>query len=243
MPGADDIALYADAFDVASLDGFDLTIAFDRVRTRYRKPRLRPPIADVYRRAVDMARAFPREKGANLYAFVPGDFVFGDLFEALACDCGMRMDALTISTLSLSENNVDSLRNLLQSGNCKKLDLIVSHYFYSHECNRLIPYLLDELDHQNLFQLSVAGCHAKIALIQEHDKGLRFTVHGSANLRSSSNIEQMQVIEDARLFAFNRAFLHNIIQQYKLIDKRYRKGLRGEMAWQAGLSNLPDITD
>lgn len=243
MIGLDDMFDFGDAFDLDSLDGFSLTDDDDGVKTRYMQPRLRTPETVNFKNAQEMAKATKLEKGASLYGFVSGNFIFGDYLEALIVDSGMRVDELTVCTLSLSEDNVDSLKNILLSRRVKQLNLIVSHYFYSHERGRLIPYLYKELDHQNLFQLAVAGIHSKIALIAEHDKSLRITAHGSANLRSSFNVEQVQVIEDAKLYAFNHSFLHNIIQHYKTIDKRRKKGLRGDTLWQAAAENTSALTN
>lgn len=219
----------AGAFDMDSLAGFDFADDSDGVKTRIRRPILRPPDPVEYRHAQDMAAATRLEKGAGLYAFVDGTFIFGDYLEALF-ERGIRADELYICTLSLSEDNVDSLKNILLTMRCKRLNVIVSHYFYSHERSRLVPYMYQELDHNNMFQLAVARVHCKIALIGEHDQGLRFVLHGSANMRSSQNIEQLQLIEDERLYTFNRYYLDRIIAKYKTIDRR--RSAKGETPWQ-----------
>jgi len=225
----------SEAYDIESLDGFSFLNEDDGVKTRIVKPKLKSPVPVHYRHAQEMATKTPLEKGTGMYAFVSGNFIFGDYLEALF-EQGIRVDELYICTLSLSEDNVDSLKNILLTRRCKKLNLIVSHYFYSHERERLIPYLYQELDHENIFQLAVAGIHCKIALIGEHDQGLHLVLHGSANMRSSANVEQMQLIEDEGLYAFNKRFLDNIITKYHTIDKR-RKSLRGESLWQAAAEN------
>lgn len=232
---ADIFESLADAYDLESLDGFSFLPDDDGIKTRIMQPRIKPPVAAAYSYAQEMAQKTKLEKDANLYAFVSGNFIFGDYLEALF-DRGIRVDELYICTLSLSEDNVDSLKNILLTRRCKKLNLIVSHYFYSHERERLIPYLYQELDHNNLFQLAVAGIHCKIALIAEHDKELRLVMHGSANMRSSANVEQVQLIENDELYQFNKRFLDNIISKYKTIDKR-RKSLRGGDLWQAAAEN------
>lgn len=137
---------------------------------------------------------------------------------------------MTISTLSLNENNVDSLANLCNGGFVDELNLIVSDYFFAHERQNLIPYLYQELDKENRFQLAVAGSHCKLCLIETHC-GLHIVMHGSANLRSSSNIEQLVVEENAELYAFNDEYQDAIIRHYKTINKS--QPLRGNSLWQA----------
>lgn len=229
-----------DAFDLDSLEGFSFTSDEDAVKTRIMKPRIRPPERINYRNAQDMAKQTSLEKGMNMYSFVSGNFIFGDYLEALF-ETGMRVDELYICTLSLSEDNVDSLKNILLTRRCKKLNLIISHYFYSHERERLIPYLYQELDHNNLFQLAVAGIHCKIALIGEHDKGMKLVLHGSANMRSSSNVEQIQMQEDEKLYAFNKEFFDNIIEKYGTINKEIQS-VRGEGVWQLAAEDSKHTT-
>jgi len=81
------------------------------------------------------------------------------------------------------------------------------------------------------FQLAVAGSHCKITLVRTIG-GHHLTIHGSANLRSSSNVEQFMLNEGEALYRFNRAFLDRIIDAHKTIDKR-GKILRGDTLWQA----------
>lgn len=125
---------------------------------------------------------------------------------------------MTISTLSLSQNNVDSLVNLVEADYLQKLNLIVSDYFFSHERHDLVPYMYEELDKNDMFQLSVARVHTKICLI-ETECGKKITIHGSANLRTSGNVEQIVIERDVDLFDFNKSWHDEIIEKFKTINK------------------------
>lgn len=72
----------------------------------------------------------------------------------------------------------------------------------------------------------------KVALIASA-KGGRYTITGSANMRSSSSIEQFDIDEDAERYDFFRAALMAIAEKYKTIDYTVPIIGRGTEAWQA----------
>jgi len=206
-----------EAFELESLDGYDGNILdSDGVETRIIKPRIRKPVPIAYKFARRMADEIALTQGANYYAIISGQFIFGDLLEALIVDKQQHVKSLDIATLSISQDNIDSLRTIMDTGFCLKLSLIVSHYFYSHERQGLVPYIYQELDRGNRFQFSVAGSHCKIACFETFE-GLKFTIHGSANLRSSANTEQFTLVEDPAMYDFNMQYIRTIHEQYHTI--------------------------
>ena len=208
-----------DAFDIESLDGFNPDILDnDGVETRIMQPRIKTPVPISFKFARRMAEAIQLTQGAHYYGIVSGQFIFGDLLEAIIVDGQNHLKSLDIATLSISQDNIDSLRTILDSGFCIRLSLVVSHYFYSHERRGLIPYIYQELDRGERFQLSVAGSHCKIACFETFE-GLKFTIHGSANLRSSSNTEQFALVEDPGFYDFNMAYINTIHDHYKTINQ------------------------
>ena len=208
-----------DAFDIESLDGFNPDILDnDGVETRIMQPRIKTPVPISFKFARRMAEAIQLTQGAHYYGIVSGQFIFGDLLEAIIVDGQNHIKSLDIATLSVSQDNIDSLRTIMDSGFCLRLSLIVSHYFYSHERQGLIPYIYQELDRGGRFQLSVAGSHCKIACFETFE-GLKFTIHGSANLRSSSNTEQFALVEDPAFYDFNMAYINTIHDHYKTINQ------------------------
>lgn len=110
---------------------------------------------------------------------------------------------------------------LLDNGYLDHLDLIISAYFYAHERHALVPYLYEHLDHQNRFQLSVCGTHMKTVHF-ETTGGKKIVIHGSANLRSSANIEQFTIEENPALFDFYEDISQKIIAKFKTINKPIR---------------------
>ena len=200
-----------------------------RMETRYMKPYLPDTFRQediLYENALTLAKHLTLEKGQMANVIVSGAFIFGDFLEAYITHHMAKVKRMTISTLSLSQENVDSLQNLLDNGYLDHLDLIISAYFYAHERHALVPYLYEHLDHQNRFQLSVCGSHMKTVHF-ETTGGKKIVIHGSANLRSSANIEQFTIEENPALFDFYEEVTRKIIDKFKTINKP----IRGQPLW------------
>ena len=198
--------------------------ADQRMETRYMKP-YRPDTWQQHEIMYDNAQKLAREltigEGERANVVVAGSFIFGDFIEAYLTSHNAKAIRMTISTLSLSQENIDSLQNLLDNGYLEHLDLIISAYFYAHERHALVPYLYEHLDHQNRFQLSVCGTHMKTVHF-ETTGGKKIVIHGSANLRSSANIEQFTIEENPALFDFYEDISQKIIAKFKTINKPIR---------------------
>ena len=183
-----------------------------------------------YKNALKLAEDIGKidKEGQRVFAVVDGSFIFGDFIEAYLVTHNLLAKRLVISTLSMSQENIDSLKNLFIGDYCHKLDLIVSDYFYSHERNSLIKYIYEHLDIDNKLQLAVCRTHTKITLI-ETECGQFLTIHGSANLRSSDNIEMFSIENSKDLYEFNLQWHDEIIEKYQTINKT----VRSLESWQA----------
>lgn len=180
-----------------------------------------------YRNAEQLANDINFNENNRFFVIIDGSFFFGDFIEAFIVKHNIHVKKMTISTLSMNKNNVDSLANLINGNYVDELNLILSDYFYSHEKHDLIPYIYETLDIDNKFQLSFAGTHCKICIFETVNKR-KFVFHGSANLRSSSNIEQIMLEESEELYNFMDEIQSNILEEYKTINK----SLRGNKLWQ-----------
>lgn len=196
--------------------------------TRYIKPKVYEvkPEYVLYDNAVKLAKNLRLDFGARYDVFVSGSFIFGDFLEAFIMGNNAKCKKMTISTLSLNQNNVDSLYNLLAGNYIDELNLIVSVYFWGNEIRSLIPYMYRKLDFGNKFQLSVASIHTKTAQFETLG-GRKVVIHGSANLRSSGNIEQFTIEENPELYDFYDDHLSRIAEKYATI----RKPVRGNDLW------------
>ncbi|NTU67978.1 MAG: hypothetical protein HGB02_03755 [Chlorobiaceae bacterium] len=180
-----------------------------------------------FNNAVEMAKAMEIGSGTRSHAIVSGNFIFGDFIEALFVERNIHTKKLSVSTLSLSDENIDSFSNLLDGGYVDSLDLIVSDYFHANERHGLVPYMLQELDKDDRFQLAVASSHTKIVIF-ETDGGKKFVIHGSANLRSSACVEQFTIEENPEYFDFCQAYHDVVLKEYAIINK----SLRRNKLWQ-----------
>lgn len=220
---------------VKSTKGFHSELG---LKTRYIRPRQCVELDESFLKYSDakkLADEIEILPSSRYFVIANGSFYFGDFIEALVVKNNWHVKKMTISTLSLNENNVDSLANLLNGEYVDELNLIVSDYFFAHERHDLIPYLYQELDKGDKFQLAVAGSHCKLCIFETHC-GKFVCLHGSANLRSSSNIEQMAVEENRELYDFNDRYQSEIIRHYKTINKK----LRGEKLWQVVQAHTPE---
>ena len=213
------------AFDFNPVDFSD--IAFDigeGFETRICKPKrcFMKESAVKYANAEKLAREISIKKDERVFVVVDGKFIFGDFIEAFIVEKNLHVKKMTIATLSMSQENIDSLINLIDGEYVDLLNLVVSDYFYSHERHNLIEYIYKNLDIDNKLQLAVGSCHTKICTIETHC-GLKLVIHGSANLRSSSNIEQFMIEENECLFNFNDEFLTNIVEEFATINKSLRR--------------------
>lgn len=207
------------------------------VNNRYQRGKVYRPLHKsriAYDNALELAKDIRLDKDIRYNCIVSGNFVFGDFIEAFIVQNNAKCKNLTISTLSMDQNNVDSLKNLLTGNFVDELNLIVSDYFFAHEQKALIPYLYTHLDMENKFQLAVAGIHTKIVMFETLG-GKKIVIHGSANLRSSSNIEQFVIEENKDLFDFWYECHLGILQEYKTINKNkpMNHSLRGLSAWDS----------
>lgn len=212
---------FAVDFDISA---FDIQATEEEHETRYTRPKLFRAAQESnikYDNALALAKELRLEPGGRANAIVAGNFIFGDFLEAYIVEHNIRIRKMTISTLSMSQENVDSLANLLNGGYVDQLNLIISHYFFSHERQALIPYIYQNLDINNQFQLAVSGTHAKTVIFDTLG-GKKIVIHGSANLRSSNNLEQFTIEDNPELFDFYDDYQDRIIERYQTIKKPVR---------------------
>lgn len=167
------------------------------------------------------------EKECRIHCILNGNFQFFDMIFEMFVKYDFKVKKMTISTLSLSQDNIESMAVLLENGYIDELNLIVSDFFYSHEKHSLVKFIYEQLDIDNKFQFAVAGTHCKIITF-ETELGTKFCFHGSANLRSSNNIEQLCIENNDELYYFYDELHDKILNQYKTINKSI---IRGKL-WQ-----------
>lgn len=201
--------------DDDDLDFFSFTSSDEKPEseTRYIKPlAVMNTTALAYKNASKLAKAAKLGENERFDAFVSGDFVFGDFLFAYLYEHKIKADSL-----GLNEHNIISLSKLMEHGYIKKLNLIVSRYFYAHEKFKLVPKIYQHLDIEDRFQLCVVGSHTKIITFNTTDRGY-YVMHGSANLRSSDCVEQFTFENNKQIYDFYNSYHESIVKRFYTID-------------------------
>lgn len=219
-------------FDISDFDFEDREP--DRL-TRFIQPRIDPSVLTQtvhYDHALELAEQIDLSGKTRTFAWVSGSFVFGDILEALWEVKNIDIKNLFIASLSISEENVDSWAGLLQQANIERFDLVCSAYFYSHYKFDLVPKMYEALGNDPRVQIAFGAYHTKIIALETHH-GNTLTIHGSANMRSSANIEQVMIEPNCReLYDFNSSMIRDICDRYGTINHNMQPMTRTETrAW------------
>ena len=244
-----DLDLGLDAMDIEldfNVSDFDIQNP-ERVGEPQENVRILKPRIDIKQvtqvTAFEHAEAFAKqislEPHSRTFAWVSGSFIFGDIIEALVTERNVGIKKLHITSLSFSQENIDSLKNVMveMGEEFEKLIIILSGYQYSHEKFNLIPYMYKELDDgTNRLQVAFGGWHTKIICIETFT-GRKIVIHGSANLRSSNSIEQVMIeIDDEELYEFNVGIMEHIAKEFGTInydvDRLGFTRIEGKRAWE-----------
>lgn len=197
------------------------TYQFARIK-RYNRP-----ICVKYDIAAKAAKDIGRlEPGDFIDMIVSGNFIAGDFIEAYLAENKLVAEEIIISTLSLSRENVDSLKNVKDYMLSGIMGLIVSDYFFANERKTGIEDIIKHLAGDD-FYLAVAGIHTKITIIKTQC-GMHLVIAGSANLRSSLNIEQITIMNDETVYNFHRQWMAKILNEYHV----HHEMLRREKLWR-----------
>jgi hypothetical protein len=163
--------------------------------------------------AATILQHLPTGAGERLHALLRGDFVLFDLIPAIVAEFG-PVGHLRIATLGLSAANAQGIARLVTTGQVERVTLVVSHYFqqvdrttvYAEVCAALAPVGIEPVVTRN---------HAKVILLpflgERAGRRHFLVIEGSANLRSSDNLEQIVVFNDADSLDFHAAWIDDLV--------------------------------
>ena len=208
-------------FDLLADFDDDLIAENDFSESKYIKPRQQkqfPSNFIKFQNAQDLAKKIDLQSKENLFCIVDGSFVFGDFILAFLHYHNIKAVRMDISTLSLSMHNIVGLETFMKKGYIENLNFLIGYYFYAHERKGLMEAVYERLDFDNKLQVSVCRNHMKSVTILT-DRGNKIVIHGSANLRSSDNLEQFSLEFDSDKYDFITNFNDNLINEFKTIQK------------------------
>lgn len=162
--------------------------------------------------AEDAVDQLPGE-GESLHGMMTGFYDLMHLLIVLLQRFGSPCETMRIGTLSLSRRNVQEMTALLDTGQVRHLDVMVSDFFRKHD-DDIFAELVQELGTRGQ-RVASARSHAKIITLALAD-GRRYTLEGSANLRTNRNLEQFCLTRDPALHQHYDAWLFNMVTKYEV---------------------------
>jgi len=216
--------LFSDAPDPAALPLFEEPLVSKPRRVVDIPPgRIRAENAEALVRVMTM----PPE-GGYIEAITGCSFIFGDVLRFLCLRMGGEC-RVTLSTLCWSPENVGMFGACFDEGSIAALDLLVSIYFYGNERAGTFAATVQALAPQiraGACRIAVAAVHTKVACVE--NARFRLLLRGSANLRSSSNVEEVMIQRNEESFAFHRDWMRDVIARYEVT----RSPVRERELWQ-----------
>lgn len=157
----------------------------------------------------------PTDPDDRTHCLLRGDFVLCDLIPAIL-DARGRCEHLRIATLGCSVANADALLALMDAGKVGALTLILSHYFQQVDKTTVFRAVAERLEKRA--RIAVTRSHAKVICLATL-AGDSLVIEGSANLRSSDNLEQMLITNAADTHAFHAAWIDDLAETAALAHK------------------------
>ena len=148
----------------------------------------------------------PSDPEDRTHCLLRGDFVLCDLVPAIISARG-HCPHLRIATLGMSVSNADTLADLVARGHVARVTLVVSSYFQQVDKTTVFRAVAARL--AGVANIAITRSHAKVICLPTN-AGDHFVIEGSANLRSSDNIEQMLITNDPATHAFHAAWLDEL---------------------------------
>lgn len=146
------------------------------------------------------------EPGDHLHAILRGDFVLADLIPAIIAHRG-ALTALHVATLGLSSANAEMLARLNTEQLAPSITIVCSHYFQHVDKTTVFREVSARL--AGKARLIVTRNHAKVICLPTR-AGDAYVIEGSANLRSSDNLEQITIFNDAALLDWHVAWMEQL---------------------------------
>lgn len=196
----------------------DIDLGSDKIESQFIKIRHNIlPISIKYSKAEKLVHDINIKKGESIFVNLNGDFVFGDFITAFIQENNLDVEELTIISLSGGLENFQQFSELIKKGWVKKLNLMLSGYFYRTEKKKhthTIEYLEEIARENKNINIYYSNNHAKIVLIKTKQGG-KVIFSGSANLRSSQSMEQLIIQENKELYDFQYKYFESMFNSSK----------------------------
>jgi len=160
--------------------------------------------------AVGVLSVLPAE-GESLHAIMTGRHDLMHLIVAAVDRLGI-IESMRLATLSYNGRNLAEMLALLDSGKVKTLALLCSAFFRDHN-KELWEETLSEFRDRGQ-RAAAARSHCKVVTMAVAC-GTRYTLEGSANLRTNSNREQFALFRDAALHDWHAGWIDELVSRHE----------------------------
>jgi hypothetical protein len=160
--------------------------------------------------AKEILGTLPAE-GETLHAVMTGRYDLMHMITVLVGALGGCTE-VRLATLSFNGKNLAEIVNLLDSGAVAKLTLLCSAFFRDHN-RELWEELLEDFRDRGC-RAAAARSHCKVVTLACAD-GRKFSLEGSANLRTNSNREQIALTQDATLHDWHAAWIDQLVTAHE----------------------------
>jgi hypothetical protein len=148
------------------------------------------------------------DEGQELVTIMTGNFHGWDLVGAvLQLSAPACIDALHVATLGFNKRQAIHLGDLIDADQVGACIMVVSEYF-AQSCTAEYAALWDVLTQRDQ-TCARSRNHAKILCFAMSD-GARYVAHGSMNLRSCNNYEQLVLANSPDLYAFFVEYIESL---------------------------------
>jgi len=164
-------------------------------------------------KASDLLAKMPTREGEVLTFIIVGRFDVGDILAHMLATLG-PVDHLRITTLSFARRNAEALKKWVDTGLVRRLSFLVSEFFKTHNADvyeDLRQFLAER--HAAGHRMAAARSHCKV-LTFEFANGDKFAMSGSANTRTCSSWENMELAKDVALSDWHSEWIDGLITKY-----------------------------
>lgn len=149
--------------------------------------------------------------GEILFAIQSGRFDLMDMLAVLVGKIGPCPE-MRLATLSYNRRNLDVMVGMMDGGAVAKMTLLCSAFFRDHNRDLWADTL--EAFRTRGQRAAAARSHCKIVCLIAND-GRRFTLSGSANLRTNSNAEQFCLVHGQAVHDWHAAFVDELVSRHE----------------------------
>lgn len=151
------------------------------------------------------------EPGETLHAIMTGRYDLMYMIAILVAQLG-GCQSVRIATLSFNGKNLAEMLNLIDAGAVKRMTLLCSAFFRDHN-RELWQECLADFRERNC-RAAAARSHCKVVTLHTND-GKRYSLEGSANLRTNSNREQFALTQDAAIHDWHAQWIDEMVTAHE----------------------------